>query len=205
MGCLVGLVKKIIIIALIIAFFIFGGWELTKQKINDYKNPPRDEFIQTESDYGDFSGVSSDYQLTRSFNIFGYKKINAKYLPTGQKITIFDLKDETKLCENDFETKEIDEKINNILGGLKDSFITYENFQITKRGKYYPKNKTIPYIVYKANVKNIPFKTVVGVVAVYSTQNKKAKHPSTKLIISTTDKKAYNYTVMNGFVSALKF
>ena len=171
MGCLKSLlesiIRKIIVIALIVAFFAFGGWTFVNQKLNEYKNPTRDDFIKTEINYADFSNVSGDYQLTRSFNFFGYKKINAKYLPTGQKITIFDLKNEDKISVRDFETKEIDKKIDNILNGLKDSFITFENFEIVNRGNYYAKNKTIPFIVFKANVKNVPFKTVMGVVDIY--------------------------------------
>jgi hypothetical protein len=205
MGCLKSIIKKIIIIALIVAFFAFGGWAFLKDKINQYKNPPREDFVATETDYANFSEVSGDYQLTRSFNFFGYKKINAKYLPTGQKITIFDLKDENRISVSDFETREIDNKINNILNSLKDSYITFENFEIINRGKFNSKNKQIPYIVFKANVKNIPFKNVVGTIAVYSTQNEKAKNPSTKLILTITDKKAYNPSIIKDFVSALIF
>ena len=94
MGCLKKIIKRLIIIALIVAFFMFGGWTFVKDKIKQYQYPPREVFIETEAKYADFSNVSSDYQLYRSYNFFGYKKINAKYLPTGQKITIFDLKDE---------------------------------------------------------------------------------------------------------------
>lgn len=205
MGCLKSLIKKIIIILILVAFFVFGGWSFTKSKINEYKNPPRDVFVKSETNYADFSSVSGDYQLSRSFNLFGYKKINAKYLPTGQKITIFDLKNEDKISIKDFETREIDNKINNILSGLKDSFITFENFKITSRGNYIAKNKTIPYIAFTSNIKNIPFKTVNGVIAIYSTQNKKAKKPSSKLIITMVDKKAYNPAIIKGFISALKF
>ena len=93
MGCLKSLIKKIIFIILIVAFFAFGGYSFVKKQINNYQNPPRAVFVQTEKNYGDFSKVSGDYQLSRSYNLFGYKKINAKYIPTGQKITIFDLKD----------------------------------------------------------------------------------------------------------------
>ena len=204
MGCLGSIFKKIIIIALIIAFFAFGGWAFLKDKINNYKNPPREEFVKSETEYADFSGVSGDYQLTRSFNFFGYKKINAKYLPTGQKITIFDLKNEDKITVQDFKTKEIDNKINTLLNGLKDSFITFENFEITSRGIYKAKNKNIPYIIFSANVKNVPFKTVTGTIGAYSTNNKHSKS-STKLIMTRVDKKAFNPAIAQGFITALKF
>ena len=158
MGCITGIIKKIIILALIVAFFVLGGWAFLKNKINDYKNPPRIDFINTSHDWADFSYVSGDYQLSRC-----YKKISAKYLPTGQKITIFDLKNEDKISVNDFKTKEIDEKISSILDKLKDSFITFEDFEIIQRGSYIAKNKTIPFIVFSARVRNIPFKNVINV------------------------------------------
>lgn len=205
MGCLKSLIKKIIFIALLIAFFAFGGYAFVKKQINDYQNPKKEDFVKTERNYADFSYVSADYQLNRCFNLFGYKKISAKYLPTGQKITIFDLKNEDKISVKDFQTKEIDEKIFNMLNSFKDSIITYEDFQIVHRGSFIAKNKTIPFIKFEAKVKNVPFKKVVGIIAAYSTTNEKAKEPSTKLIVTVVDAKAFNPVIASGFIKALKF
>ena len=94
MGCLKSILKKILIILLIAAFFTLGGWAFCKKKISEYKNPPREVFVETEKEFADFAYVSGDYQLCRCFNFFGFKKIVAKYLPTSQKIAIYDLKDE---------------------------------------------------------------------------------------------------------------
>jgi len=209
MGCLVkffkSLIQKIIIIALVVAFFACGGYAFVKKTINDYQNPSREEFVKTERNYADFSSVSGDYQLCRNYNIFGYKKINAKYLPTGQKITIYDLKNTEKISPKDFQTKEIDKKINSLLNNLKDSPFTFEEFQITQRGSYIAKNRTIPFIKFNSKVKNIPFKNVTGVIAAYTTTNKNAKAPSTKLIVTIVDTKAYNPNITKGFINALKF
>lgn len=205
MGCLKSLLYKILFIALLVAFFAFGGWAFVRKTINDYQNPPRSEFIKSETNYADFSYVSSDYQLSRSFNLFGYKKINAKYLPTNQKITIYDLKDEEKISTNDFKTGKIDKKINDLLNNLKDSIITFEDFQIVQRGSYVAKGKTIPFIKFSAKVKNVPFKNVSGVVACYSTKNAKSQKVSTKLIVTMVDSKAFNPVICSGFINALKF
>lgn len=205
MGCLKSIIKKILIILALIAFFTLGGYSFCKKKINAYKNPPREEFIASERNYADFSSVSSDYQLSRSYNLFGYKKINAKYLPTGQKITIYDLKNEEKISPKEFETSEIDEKIYSILDTFKDSVITFQDFNIVERGIYNAKNKTIPYIRFQANVKNVPFKNVIGIIACYSTINDKKEIPSTKLVVTMTDTKAYNPIITRNFIQALKF
>ncbi len=209
MGCLkkiiTSIIKKIIILALIISFFAFGGYAFVKNLINNYQNPTRAEFVESEKNYADFSLIPNDYQLCRNFNLFGYKKINAKYLPTNQKITIYDLKNEQKISPKDFETKNIDKKINSLLENLKDSIITFENFEIIQRGSFVAKNKTIPYVKFEANVKNIPFKKVVGIIACYSTKNAKAKNPSSKLVLSVVDYKAYNPLIVKNFIQALKF
>ena len=205
MGCLESILRKILFIALLAAFFAFGGYTFTKQKISEYQNPTRDAFVEAEKNYGDFSKVPSDYQLTRSYNFFGYKKINAKYLPTGQKITIFDLKNEEMVSPRDFATKEIDTKVEGILDKTKDSLIALENFEIIKRGNYAPFGKFVPYIVYKAKVKNVPFKSIVGTIGAYSTLNKRAKKISTKLIYSSVDARAYNPTIVKNLIEAIKF
>ncbi len=203
MGCLKSLFKKILFIVLVVAFFALGGYAFVKEKIRNYQYPAKDVFVESEMQYADFSSVSADYQLYRSFNLFGYKKINAKYLPTNQKITIFDLKDEDLISVSDFHTGVIDEKIKSLLDKTKDSFITYENFKIVQKGKFYAHKKEIPYLVFKASVKNVPFKDVIGTIGAYSNLNNKQK-PSTKLIISIVDDKAYNPTIVKNFVTSLR-
>ena len=204
MGCLKSILKKILLLAILIAFFAFGGHRFVIDKIAQYKYPPRDVFVETEKNYGDFSNVSGDYQLYRDFNFFGYKKINAKYLPTEQKITIFDLKNEDLISKADFDTHVIDSKIEEVLNKLKDSLITFEDFEIIQRGKYQAKGKQIPYIAYKAHVKNLFFKEVKGVFAAYSLENEDKKN-STVIITSTVDSKAFNPKIISDFVSAIEF
>lgn len=203
-GCLLKILKKILIIVLLIAFFAFGGYAFLKKKINDYKYPPRDVFVEAENAYADFSKVPADFQLYRCFNLFGYKKIGAKYTPTGQKITIFDLKDEDLVSVSDYYTGELDNKINKILDKAKDAFITYENFEIIKKGIFVADDNKIPYIIYKANVKNIPFKEVIGVFALYSRMNESQK-ASTKVIFTVVDKKSFNHNIISSFIRSLRF
>lgn len=205
MGCFISIFKKIFFILLLVAFFAFGGYSFIKEKINDYKTPPREKFIETQKDFGDFSHIPSDYLLNRNFSLFGYKKISAKYLPTNQKITIFDLKNEKLLKEDDFKTKEIDVKINNFLDKSKDSIVTFQDFKIVERGYFQAKNKKIPYVRFEANVKNIPFKSVSGIIGAYSTINQKAEKPSSKIIYTMTDLKAYNPLICRNFIQNIKF
>ena len=83
--------------------------------------------------------------------------------------------------------------------------MTFEDFKIVEKGNFRAQNKIIPYIHFEANVKNIPFKNVSGVLGAYSTTNKKAKNPSTKVIFTMTDLKAYNPVICRDFVENIEF
>lgn len=202
-NALKNLVKKLIIAGLIVAFFSLGGYTYVKNKLNIYQNPTRKVFIQEEKNYGDFSQVSSDFQLTRSFNIFGYEKVNAKYLPTGQKIAMYDLKNENKIKQEDFKTKKIDEDIHNFISKLDKTILEIKDLEITKRGVITAKNKQVPYVQFDAKITSLPFKKVTGIIICYKSPNKNSK-PSTKLLISATDKNSYNPLVVQTFIKSIK-
>lgn len=211
MGCLKSLTRKIIFIALLIAFFFFGGCDFVVTKYNEFTCPPREELLEQSKDFGDFSQVSSDYRLTRSLNIAGYRKFNSEYLPTGQKITILDLKDKELVSPNDFSTKAIDTKIDDTLKMFKDSLITLENLEITGRGVVYAKGKNIPYVNFKADVKNVPFKTVEGMLGAYTSANvSKAKkdkpaQQTVKVVLSMRDCKKYNQQISTNYLKSVRF
>ncbi len=207
MGCLKSLIRKIIFAALLIAFFFFGGCDFVVTKYNEFTCPPREELLEQSKDFGDFSAVSSDYRLTRSINLFGYRKFNAQYMPTGQKITIIDLKDKNVITPEDFGNKKIDLKINEALESLKDSLITLENLEITGRGTIIAKGKTIPYVNFKADVKNVPFKTVEGTLGAYKSPNvsKKDTPQTTKVLLSMRDCKKYNQQITANYMKSVKF
>lgn len=211
MGCLKSIIRKIIFIALLIAFFFFGGLDFVLTKYNEFTCPPREELLEKSKDFGDFSAVSSDYRLTRSLNIAGYRKFNSQYLPTGQKITILDLKDKKIITPGDFTTRAIDTKINDALDFTKDSVITFENLEITGRGTIYAKGKNIPYVNFKADIKNVPFKTVEGMLGAYTSANvSKAKKDkpapqSVKVVLSMRECKKYNQQISTNYLQAVKF
>ena len=207
MGCLKSIVKKIIFIALLIAFFFFGGCDFVMTKYNEFTSPPREELLEQSKDFGDFSLVSSDYRLTRSINLFGYRKFNAEYMPTGQKITIIDLKNKDIITPEDFSTKAIDKKINDALNNLKDSVITLENLEITGRGTIFATGKSVPFVSFKADVKNVPFKTVEGTIGAYKSSNvsKKDKPQTTKVVLSMRDCKKYNQQITTNYIKSVKF
>ncbi len=210
MGCLKSIIRKIIFFALLFAFFFFGGCDFVLTKYNEFTCPPREELLQKSKDYGDFSAVSSDYRLTRSLNIFGYRKFNSEYMPSGQKITIIDLNKKEVITPEDFKTGAINTKIQDTLNLLKDSLITLENLEITGKGTVNANGRLVPYVNFKADVKNVPFKSVEGTLGAYRSTNisqarkNKPAVQTTKVVLSMRDCKKYNQQITLDFIKAMK-
>lgn len=210
MGCLKSIIRKIIFFALLFAFFFFGGCDFVLTKYNEFTRPPREELLQKSKDYGDFSAVSSDYRLTRSLNIFGYRKFNSEYMPSGQKITIIDLNKKEVITPEDFKTGAINTKIQDTLNLLKDSLITLENLEITGKGTVNANGRLVPYVNFKADVKNVPFKSVEGTLGAYRSTNisqarkNKPAVQTTKVVLSMRDCKKYNQQITLDFIKAMK-
>lgn len=210
MGCLKSIIRKIIFFALLFAFFFFGGCDFVLTKYIEFTCPPREELLQKSKDYGDFSAVSSDYRLTRSLNIFGYRKFNSEYMPSGQKITIIDLNKKEVITPEDFKTGAINTKIQDTLNLLKDSLITLENLEITGKGTVNANGRLVPYVNFKADVKNVPFKSVEGTLGAYRSTNisqarkNKPAVQTTKVVLSMRDCKKYNQQITLDFIKAMK-
>ena len=194
MGCILKIIRNLLILALIAAFFAFGGWAFLKNVINKYRCPTRSEFVDKELDLADFSKISENYQLIRNFNLVGYKKVTAKYLPIDQNISILNFKDKHFIECDDFSNGKIDEKIQGILNNFKDSLVTFENIEIIQRGK----TNGIHYIVFTSQIKNVPLKTVVVSFGCYR------KGEDTIIIFTMVDKYDYNPLVFKGFIETLK-
>ena len=205
MGCFIEILKKLFLLALLVAFFWLGGWKLMKEQYNSYVNPKREVFVESQKSYGDFSAVSTNYQLSRCINLAGYKKVYAKYIPSGQKIYIYDTKADKKITEEDFNSKAIVEKIVFIPNVFKEAAGNIEGIQVTGRGKYKTQNGYVPFVLFSARVKNIPLKEVKGVLAAYTTTDAKTKKQSYKVIVTTADKAEFNPFVVSSFVNSLRF
>lgn len=219
MGCLKKVAKLVIFIALIFAFFAYGGYTFIKNKYDAYTNPGREVIVREMSDFGDLSKVSADYQLTRSLNFGGYRKLNALYVPKNQKITIIDLNSDDILTEEDFSSNKIEKKLEELSSKIINSpIIPIENIETTNKGKIIAGLKIVPYIDFVAKVKGIPFLTLRGTAALYTTVNnnegligkikdkiqKNKVSRTSKLVISTKFSSDYYENITKDFISQIK-
>ncbi len=219
MGCLKRIFNMVIFIVLLFAFFAYGGYTFVKNKYDAYTKPQREVLINEEKNFGDLSGVSADYALSRSLNFFGYKKLNALYIPKNQKITIADLNSKEILSESDFNEGKIEEKLEELSKKVINSpVMPIENIEIIKKGNLVMGAKIVPYADFKADVKYIPFLTLKGTIAVYDTQNSKNgvvdkikdkiskdnSNITSKVIISTKFSNDYSDEITKEFISQIK-
>lgn len=219
MGCLKKIIKTIIFIVIVCAFFMCGGYSFVKNKYTSYTKPERNVLINEEKDFGSLENISADYALTRSLNFFGYRKINANYLPKNQKITILDLNSRDVLSEKDFKEDKIEEKLEEFSNKIINSpVIPIQNIKTTDKGQILSGTKLVPYINFTADVKYIPFLTVRGTIAVYETSNKNSgavskikdkiqknnENITSKLVISTKFSNDYEEEITKKFISEIK-
>ena len=213
MGCLKKIIGTIIFFLLVFAFFAFGGFSWVMDKYHSYTQPKRAVFVEEEQDFGDMEGVSADYALSRSLNFFGYRKLNAFYLPKKQRITILDLNSDDVLTENDFKEGVIEEKLETFSQKLINSpMVPVENIKITKLGKIQAGEYSVPYADFEANVKMIPFFKAKGTIAIYKSKNrdtltqkiKRKGNVTSKLVISCKFPTGYEDKVTKTFISQIK-
>lgn len=218
MGCLKRLTKMLVFIALLFAFFAYGGYTFVKAKYDEYTHPERSVLISEEHDFGDLSGVSADFALSRSLNFFGYRKINALYLPDNQKISIFDLNSKEILTAEDFETGKIEGKLEELSSHFINApIIPLSDVEITKKGKLKSENGVnIPYADFKAHLKFVPFVGIKGTIALYTTKNnetvvnkikskiQKNNGVTAKLVVATKFPTGFKEKTVKKFLSQIK-
>lgn len=217
MGCLKKFAKMIIFLTLLFAFFAYGGYTFVKEKYDNYTNPGREILVEEEKDFGSLEKISADYALTRSINLFGYRKINALYLPNKQKITIIDLNSKEILTKEDFESDIIKTKLEEISSHFINApIIPLSDVQVVRKGKIKSLNGVVvPYVDFKAHLKFVPIVGINGTVALYTTKNsptvvnkikskiQKNEGVTAKLIVSAKFPTGYKETAVRKFISQL--
>lgn len=214
MGCLKKIISSIIAFILIYAFFAFGGFQFVKDKYDTYTSPERSVFVNEEKDFGNLENISADYALSRSLNFFGYRKLNAYYLPKKQRITVIDLNSDNVLTKDDFKKGVLEEKLENFSSKFMNSpIVPISDIEITNIGQIKAGNEIIPYADFQADVKMIPFFKAKGTVAIYKSKNreniinkiKKDENITSKLVISCKFPTGYEDKVTKNFISQIKF
>ncbi len=210
MGCLKKLVKNILILAAIVCFFALGGFVFLRDTIETFNNPPREKAIEMALDFGDFSDISSDYKIGRTYWLFGYKKLTITYKPSNNKITFVRLPNQKKVKIQDFVDKNVDKTLQNFTENFDRHLIKLQNVKAGSKGVILGKNKVIYYSEVDAEVKNLPFKKLKGIMAIYKLNNKdtkKEEDPQKQpcaVVLYMTDSEKYSLNIPLNVLKKIK-
>lgn len=201
MGCLGKIFSLIILILAFIGFKSIGGIEFCQNFINDFSKPNEEKTITSVNQMLDTSKLSDDYVISKAFNVFGMKVIEAEYQKSPQKIYLIDSKGLIKLTKEDFYSGEIKEILENLIGKFAYQAIRIENLKIIRSGNFVALNKQkIPYIIFEADIirGNSPkMFGMLGLTEGADTEN--------DIILSFTTTGKYNQTVTENFFRQINY
>lgn len=198
MGCLKTIIKIIIIALAIVGFKSLGGLDMFKD-IKFFEKPSQEKLQNESSDVADFSNINNEYKLNKRVNIMGYKAVVAEHKGSGQKMFVLKTGKKTLLTKNDFTTKEIDKKLEELVQKVQYQFIRVEDFKIIERGSIYTMGQNVPYVRYEANTVNLPAPTIQGIIGVATDKNNESK-----LILSLNDGIKYSQIITQQFFKDVK-
>ena len=199
MGCLKFIIKLAIIILAIIGFVSLGGWDWIKKNWHPFEKPSQEVLIEKSKDVADFSKIPDEYEIAKSANILGYRAVLAEHDATGQKLAVINQNKTLNLTQKDFKDGNLKKKIDNINEKLQYQYIHIENFKITKQGTMQTMGQTVPYAQFEAEVTNLPFKKIKGIISVAEDKNGKDK-----IIISANQNNKYSQIIAEQFFKKVK-
>lgn len=194
MGCLKFIIRVIIVVFAIIGFKAVGGWDWVVNNFHPFEKPTQEKLIQKSMDVADFSKISSEYEISRSTNILGFRAVVAEHEPTGQKMVVANENKTISLSPDDFKNGKLESKVADINKKLSYQYIHVENFKITGTCRLRTMNQNAPCARFEADVTNLPVKNVKGLLAVAKDDSGK-----NKIIVSANQGSKYSQIIAEQF------
>ena len=201
MGCLVRILQIIILILAYIGFQSLGGIKFFQDSINDLIKPSEETTTASVNKMLDVSNLSNDYVISKAFNVFGMKVIEAEYQKAPQKIYVIDSKGLIKLSKDDFYSDKINLILENLIGKFAYQAIRLENLEIIRSGSFVAINKQkIPYVIFEADIIRGNSPKMFGMLGV--TEGNDGEND---IILSFTTTGKYNQTVTENFFRQINY
>lgn len=198
-GCLSLIIKIVIVILAYIGFQSLGGVDFVKEKFTEYTTPTQEVLVKQAKSIANLSNINDEYAIDRTINILNYHVVLAEHKASGQKLAMIDPKNDELITKKDFQTGEINKKLQDLNKNFQYQLIRLENFEITKKGKFRAMDQQIPYVKFEADTINLPIGHISGIVGL-------AKNSEGKNIILTSvnsDDK-YSQIITEGFFKKVK-
>lgn len=202
MGCLKFLIKLTILVLAFIGFKSLGGVDFVAEKYENITRPSQEVLVEKSKKIGDFSNLDEDYILERSANLFGYSAIIAEHKESGQKLVVAESKTSDILSPEDFESEKIDQKLIDLSKKHKIPYVTFANLEIGKKGHLKAFGKNVSYVNFHADVKNLPAKTIDGIIGAVRQDSKDGN--ITKVLVAVNFDGEYSQKISDNFFKQIK-
>jgi hypothetical protein len=201
MGCLVRILQIIILILAYIGFQSLGGIKFFQDSIDDFIKPSEEKTTVSVNKMLDVSKLSNNYVISKAYDVFGMKVIEAEYQKSPQKIYLIDSKGLIKLTKEDFYDDKISEILENLLSKFAYQAIRIENLKIIRSGNFVAMNKQkIPYVIFEADIIRGNTPKMFGMLGV--TEGTDGEND---IILSFTTTGKYNQIVTENFFQQVNY
>ena len=196
------IITLIILTLAVIGFMSIGGMDMLKKTFSNFGwfNKSQETLMDKANKIANFSNINQEeYEISKTANVMGYKAVVAEHNASGQKFIVIDSGKEPLLTKQDFESGNVDNKIQELNKKLKKQFVRFENIKIVKKSTMQAMGQTVPYVKLEAEPQNMyGVKKITGIVgAVGEGENAET------LIAFNTDNK-YSQIITDQFFKDVK-
>ena len=193
-GCLSFIIKFIIAVLVFFGLVHLGAIDYLKDKLDEYKNPSQEQMLDKTKDVIDLSQIDDEYSIDKNLKILKNRMIMADHNATGQKMVMIEPKDGDILTKKDINSKDIQQKIDEIRAKYKHKVVKFDTLKVEKHGNLEGINQEIPYVKISASISNLPMKDIEGIIGVAELENGK-----NLIVISFNEKGKYSQIITDAF------
>lgn len=193
-GCLSFIIKLIIAVLVFFGLLHLGAIDYLKDKLDEYKNPSQEQMLDKTKDVIDLSQIDDEYSIDKNLKILKNRMIIAEHNATGQKMIMIEPKDGDILTKADINSKDIQQKIDEIRAKYKYKVVKFDTLKVEKHGNFEGINQNIPYVKIDASISNLPMKDIEGILGVAELENGK-----NLIVISVNEKGKYSQIITDAF------
>ena len=202
MKLLKNIITLVILTLAVIGFMSIGGMDFVKKVFSNVSwfNKSQETVMEKANKIANFSNINQEeYEISKTANIMGYKAVVAEHNASKQKFIVIDSDKEPLLTKQDFDSGNIDNKIQILNKKLKKQFVHFDNIKIIKKSTMQTMGQTVPYVKLEAEPRNMyGVKKVTGIVGVVG-EGENAK----TLVAFNTDNK-YSQIITDQFFKDVK-
>ncbi len=198
-GCLGFIIKICIAVLVFFGLVHLGAVDFIKDKINEYQNPSQEELIENTKDIVNLSQISNEYSIEKNLKILKNRMIISEHNASGQKMLIIEPKVNNLITKEDITGDNLEEKIKEIASQKSYKVIKFDKLKVVQKGTMKGINQEIPFAKIEAEVLNLPFKSVEGIIGCANSEEGK-----NLIIISMGEKGKYSQIIADAFFEKVK-